>query len=152
MGTELGVWGTTNWSDSTPIWTQANNGMSDVKVTDLQLRAADNTVLAATFGRGLFTGKFVEERLKFTKHKSEENVTIYPTISFGTIFVKTGKSCDNVSLFVHKMTGELVHSEKDILLLEKKENIFSFEASSGLYIVSLYDGSQKITSETIIVQ
>jgi hypothetical protein len=46
----------------------------------------------------------------------------------------------------------LVHSEKDILLLEKKENIFSFEASSGLYIVSLYDGSQKITSETIIVQ
>jgi photosystem II stability/assembly factor-like uncharacterized protein len=152
LGTELGVWGTTNWSDSTPIWTQANNGMSDVKVTDLQLRAADNTVLAATFGRGLFTGKFVDERLKFTKHKSEENVTIYPTISFGTIFVKTGKSCDNVSLFVHKMTGELVHSEKDILLLEKKENIFSFEASSGLYIVSLYDGSQKITSETIIVQ
>jgi photosystem II stability/assembly factor-like uncharacterized protein len=152
VGTELGVWGTSNWSDSSPNWSQATNGMSDVKVTDLQLREEDNTVLASTFGRGLFTGKFVEEALKLTKDKSEESVCMYPTISLGTIFVITGKLYDNVSLVIHKMTGELVHSEKDISLFEKKENTLDFDVSPGFYIVSLYTSSQKIASEIIIVQ
>lgn len=152
IGTELGVWGTSNWSDSSPNWSQATNGMSDVKVTDLQLREEDNTVLASTFGRGLFTGKFVEEGLKVTKNKSEESVCMYPTISLGTIFVTTGKSYDNVSLFIHKMTGELVHSEKDISLFEKMKNPLDFDVSPGFYVASLYTSGQKIASEIIIVQ
>lgn len=60
VGTELGVWKTTNWSSATPNWTRSFNGMQDVKVTDLQFRSEDNTVLASTFGRGLFTGLFFE--------------------------------------------------------------------------------------------
>lgn len=152
IGTELGVWGTSNWSDSSPNWSQATNGMSDVKVTDLQLREEDNTVLASTFGRGLFTGKFVEEGLKVTKNKSEESVCMYPTISLGTIFVTTGKSYDNVSLFIHKMTGVLVHTEKDISLFEKMENTLDFDVSPGFYVASLYASGQKIASEIIIVQ
>ncbi len=152
IGTELGVWGTSNWSDSSPNWSQATNGMSDVKVTDLQLREEDNTVLASTFGRGLFTGKFVEEGLKLIENKSEKSVCMYPTISVGTIFVETGKSYDNVSLLIYKLTGELVHSEKNISLFEKKKNTITFEVSSGVYVVSLYTSGQKMASEIIIVQ
>jgi gliding motility-associated-like protein len=58
VGTELGVWKTENWEDSAPNWEHAYNGMSDVKVTDLQYRKEGQTVLAATYGRGLFTGIF----------------------------------------------------------------------------------------------
>ena len=58
VGTELGVWKTENWEDSAPNWEHAYNGMSDVKVTDLQYRKEGHTVLAATYGRGLFTGIF----------------------------------------------------------------------------------------------
>jgi gliding motility-associated-like protein len=58
VGTELGVWKTKNWEDSVPNWEHAYNGMSDVKVTDLQYRKEGHTVLAATYGRGLFTGIF----------------------------------------------------------------------------------------------
>ncbi|WP_139957090.1 thrombospondin type 3 repeat-containing protein [Flavicella sediminum] len=58
IATELGVWKTGNWDSDTPNWVQTYNGMSDVKVNDLQLRKEDNTVLAATFGRGLYTGLF----------------------------------------------------------------------------------------------
>ncbi|MFC2109569.1 thrombospondin type 3 repeat-containing protein [Bacteroidota bacterium] len=60
IGTELGVWKTDNWDSNYPNWIQTYNGMSDVKVTDLQLRVEDNTVLAATFGRGLYTGLFLD--------------------------------------------------------------------------------------------
>ncbi|MEM7187731.1 MAG: hypothetical protein AAF466_13845, partial [Bacteroidota bacterium] len=58
VGTELGVWQTANWNDANPNWTQSQNGMSDVKVLSFDLRTADNTVVAATFGRGMFTGVF----------------------------------------------------------------------------------------------
>ena len=58
VGTALGVWKTTNFNDATPTWEPSFNGMSNVMVTDLDYRAADNTVLACTYGRGVFTGTF----------------------------------------------------------------------------------------------
>ena len=58
LGTDLGVWATTNFNDVAPVWYQSQNGMKDVQVTSFDLRKADNTVLASTFGRGLFTAKF----------------------------------------------------------------------------------------------
>ena len=57
IGTDLGVWFTNNFSSSTPIWNQAFNGMSNVIVTDLDLRD-DNKVFASTYGRGVFSGQF----------------------------------------------------------------------------------------------
>ncbi|MGB1210242.1 MAG: thrombospondin type 3 repeat-containing protein [Lacinutrix venerupis] len=57
IGTELGVWFTNNFSDANPTWSQAFNGMSNVKVLDLDLRD-DNMVFAATYGRGVFSGQF----------------------------------------------------------------------------------------------
>tara|TARA_R110002126_G_scaffold291509_1_gene453284 strand:- start:13390 stop:17436 length:4047 start_codon:yes stop_codon:yes gene_type:complete len=58
IGTELGVWNTTNFRDNAPKWNQSYNGMSNVAVTSLNLRIADYTVLASTYGRGMYTGIF----------------------------------------------------------------------------------------------
>ncbi|MFN7045852.1 MAG: PA domain-containing protein, partial [Flavobacterium sp.] len=62
IGTELGVWYSSNFDSATPTWTQSYNGMSNVKVMDLDLRN-DNTVFAATYGRGLFSGLFTATTL-----------------------------------------------------------------------------------------
>ncbi|MDC8000589.1 hypothetical protein POV26_06045, partial [Aequorivita todarodis] len=58
IGTALGVWKTENWTASSPNWTQSQNGMSDVKVMSFDYKETDGTILAATYGRGMFTGKF----------------------------------------------------------------------------------------------
>jgi hypothetical protein len=58
IGTELGVWNTNNFKDASPKWNQSYNGMSNVAVTSLSLRTVDNTILASSYGRGLYTGKF----------------------------------------------------------------------------------------------
>lgn len=63
VGSELGVWNTTNFRDSSPNWHQSYNGMSNVAVTSLNLRTIDNTVLASSFGRGMFTSKFTGNTL-----------------------------------------------------------------------------------------
>lgn len=58
VGSELGVWNTTNFKDTSPIWNQSYNGMSNVPVTSFSLRTADNTILASSYGRGFYTGQF----------------------------------------------------------------------------------------------
>ena len=58
IGTELGVWATTNFNAVSPNWARSNNGMKDVKVMSFDYRSVDNTILAATYGRGMFTGEF----------------------------------------------------------------------------------------------
>lgn len=75
VGTELGVWATTNFADANPNWSQSYNGMSDVKVTSFDFRSADNTILASTFGRGMFTGQFVSTDLtaNFTADNTAPN-------------------------------------------------------------------------------
>tara|TARA_B100000575_G_scaffold46385_1_gene33544 strand:+ start:3031 stop:9417 length:6387 start_codon:yes stop_codon:yes gene_type:complete len=61
VGTELGVWRTTNFSGGSPSWSQSYNGMSDVAVYDMDFRgesADDNRVVAASYGRGLYSSSF----------------------------------------------------------------------------------------------
>jgi hypothetical protein len=63
IATELGVWNTNNFKDASPKWNQAYNGMSNVAVTSLSLRTSDHTILASSYGRGLYTGKFTGNNL-----------------------------------------------------------------------------------------
>lgn len=58
IGTELGVWYTVDFNVASPTWRRANNGMKDVKVLNFEYRASDRTIVAGTYGRGIWTGKF----------------------------------------------------------------------------------------------
>ena len=63
LATQLGVWSTRNFNDANPRWSQAYNGMSDASVTSFDYWNVsgdhkNNKVIASTYGRGVFTGKF----------------------------------------------------------------------------------------------
>ncbi|MCC7029917.1 MAG: hypothetical protein IT257_06395, partial [Chitinophagaceae bacterium] len=55
VATDLGVWSTNNLNGAATNWAPTNNGFANVRVDMLQFRATDNTLVAATHGRGLFT-------------------------------------------------------------------------------------------------
>ncbi len=55
LATEVGVWATSNILASSPSWTPSNSGLANVRVDMLQIRDSDSEVMAATFGRGVFT-------------------------------------------------------------------------------------------------
>ena len=55
LATELGIYGTTNFSNANPTWSQLNNGFANVRTDMLQYRASDKQVIAATHGRGLYS-------------------------------------------------------------------------------------------------
>jgi len=63
VGTQLGVWVTTNFNATNPTWSRSQNGMSDASVTSFDYWAINgddnnNRIIASTYGRGVFTGSF----------------------------------------------------------------------------------------------
>lgn len=55
IGTEAGIYGTTNFFASSPTWTAYTTGMGSVKIRNIRYRSSDKMLLAVTHGRGLFT-------------------------------------------------------------------------------------------------
>ena len=55
LGTELGVWTTSLLAGAATQWMPNNDGLANVRTDMLKLRTSDNTVVAATHGRGLYT-------------------------------------------------------------------------------------------------
>ena len=81
VGTELGTWYTKNFNEQPPTWTQGNNGMTEVRVTDLDMRD-DFKVFASTYGRGIFSSEF----------SSEDPLVYLKAPSPTTIDIKQGKT------------------------------------------------------------
>lgn len=55
IATDLGVWRTEAISESSPTWVPSNIGLANVRVDMLQIRESDHEVIAATYGRGLYS-------------------------------------------------------------------------------------------------
>ncbi len=58
LATELGIWKSEDIFADTVVWEQSINGLQNVRVDMLRTRPSDNKIVAATFGRGLFTSTF----------------------------------------------------------------------------------------------
>ena len=77
IGTELGVFFTNNLNNSATDWNPTNEGLANVPVYMLRIREADNTILAATYGRGLFTAQLdpTSEQMELTwEERGPKNV------------------------------------------------------------------------------
>ncbi len=72
LATQLGVWRTNNFNQANPNWVRSQNGMSDVHVTSFDYWAVNdndnnNTIIASTYGRGIFTGEFTANNVADTQ-------------------------------------------------------------------------------------
>lgn len=152
IGTDLGVWGTPNFNDATPNWNQTNNGMKDVPVHSFNLRTADNTVLAATYGRGVFTGQFTNENSSLsTQTPDSKNIaSIYPTISHGTFYITANKTITSGKLYAFNMSGQEVYRTKVHFNHVQTQTITLNDLSSGFYIVKFVSGNKSLTRKIII--
>ena len=138
IGTELGVWRTTNFSAGSPSWSQSYNGMSDVAVYDMDFRgesADDNRVVAASYGRGLYSSSFGSN--------TNPPVTVTDSITVleaGTATTTTGGSSNVLS--------NDTDPENDILqaqLVSGPINTSSFALQSSGTFTYIHDGSETTT-------
>ncbi|WP_445715509.1 PA domain-containing protein [Flavobacterium sp.] len=147
IGTELGVWYCNNFDSATPTWTQSYNGMSNVKVVDLDMRN-DNTVYAATYGRGVFSGMFTSTTLSSSDFVNSGNVKIYPS-----------PAKDFINIAISNYTGDLNIEMFDINGRVVKTVSFDFTGNysldldgltTGVYVVKL-SGNDLNYIEKIII-
>ncbi|WP_438961538.1 T9SS type A sorting domain-containing protein [Nonlabens sp.] len=148
IGTEEGIYVTGNFNSTSPTWTQTNNGMTSVKVVDLDLRVSDNTILASTHGRGMFTGKF--NTLGFEESRRAQNqVKLFPTINNGTLYLVSDIELNNTQVSIYNLSGQEVYHKKRTLTANQKE-ISIKDAASGVYIVRIASGNYHQNLKMII--
>ncbi|MEE9406835.1 MAG: PA domain-containing protein [Polaribacter sp.] len=151
IGTELGVWRTTNFSDASPNWLQSFNGMSNVKVMDLDLRD-DNTVFAATFGRGIFSGSFTAAVASVSDVlKGNDVFTVYPTVSNGNFTLYGKNDLGKTKVTVFDISGRQVYTSNLDFNANERQAV-SINAGAGIYIVNLVDAKGNKASKKIVIE
>ncbi|MFT6841531.1 MAG: hypothetical protein ACJASR_000293 [Psychroserpens sp.] len=149
IGTELGVWATPDYTAANPVWVQAFNGMSDVVVTDLDVKASDNTILATTFGRGFFTSQFTSQPLSVLESKFNTNVvTLFPTISNGQITLKSERDLGNADITVFNINGQKVYDTKSYITTSNTN--VNLNLNAGMYFVRISVNNYSETKKIII--
>ena len=136
VGTELGVWFTNDFSSASPSWYPAFNGMSNVKVTDLDLRD-DNAIYASTYGRGVFSGVFTAVLGVNDEELAVDTVKLYPTVSNGNVFVKSTVNYNNTKVMVYDINGKLTNESSLELYSGGEAKLDLTGLSSGMYFVNL---------------
>ncbi|SDR68551.1 Por secretion system C-terminal sorting domain-containing protein [Formosa sp. Hel1_31_208] len=149
IGTELGVWATGDYTVPNPSWVQSYNGMSDAVVTDLDLKASDNTILATTFGRGFFTSQFTPDPLSVLESEFNSNtIVLYPTISEGDITITSKIELGNANITVYNLNGQNVYNS--ILNLSPSNAKLNLNLNSGIYFVDIRVDNYSETKKIII--
>jgi hypothetical protein len=148
IGTEMGVYATGNFNDATPNWVPLINGMTNVKVVDLDLRESDNTILATTHGRGMFTGTF--DTLGLTDIAGDAGVKLFPTeVNDGKIYIESVKAYNNVDVRIFNLSGQELYNQKRDLSNSRSEiNVRSLK--SGYYIVQLQGNGIKKSQKILV--
>ena len=148
IGTELGVWYTNNFNTTAPTWIQSYNGMSNVKVVDLDVRN-DNTVFAATYGRGIFSGQFTATSLSTDDNVLNKGIKVYPNPSNGIVNIAIDNYVGDITVEVYDINGRKVFSNAGDYMKVNTVNLQGFQ--KGIYILNV-KGEALSYSEKIILQ
>jgi len=154
VGTELGVWYTNTFNTASPTWNQSYNGMSNVKVVDLDLQAdvvsptpTSYKVYAATYGRGIFSGTFTGVSLSTDDYAASKGIKVYPNPTKGQLNIAVNNYSGKLSVQVFDINGRKVYNE-DVNDFNAQSAINMSNLQKGVYVVKVngdnLDFSQKV--------
>ncbi|MCK5907138.1 MAG: T9SS type A sorting domain-containing protein, partial [Flavobacteriales bacterium] len=140
IATELGVWETKDITVSNPVWTPVNEGLANVRVNMLSTTSYDNTVIAATYGRGLFSTK-LSGGLSIDNNDLAAEFKVYPNpVVNETLYIEPSNSRNISDVKLYNTNGQLVLSkainssnktELNVSGLEKGQYILKVETDGG---------------------
>jgi hypothetical protein len=149
IATETGIWTTENLDEADVVWTPDNGGLANVRVDMLQLRKSDNTVLAATHGRGLATATW-DITTGISDQKGSFTARVYPNPSDGIFMIDTKDWGDDFSIEVFNLNGERVYwlNEKG-----KESSVLNLSGQqSGSYMLRVKSGDNNFTERIVIIR
>ena len=148
LATEIGIWTTLDITAENVEWTFDVEGMANVRVDMLQIRKADNTVLAASHGRGLYTGIWEVEFVAKKTDIQNNNISIFPNPSTGIINIDLIDNQDIIEIKIIDLSGKIVYQNKNVL---NQNKINLSEYNKGLYFVNFYKKNTFFTEKIILL-
>jgi WD40 repeat protein len=151
LATETGVWECTNLTQTPVEWEPVNSGMANVRVDMLQLRKTDNTVLAATHGRGLFTMTW--DISTGQKKPLSSAMVIFPNPSEGKILVSVILPQNGTAeIIAADLSGKPVYHETFTALTPEVRRQINLENQpKGTYVVTLKIGQKNLFNHKVII-
>ncbi|NCA85634.1 MAG: T9SS type A sorting domain-containing protein [Clostridia bacterium] len=149
LATELGIWTTNNINADPVVWQPNAEGMANVRVDMLTLRAADNTVLAATHGRGLFTAEFpLDPSIGIPEVATNTALHIYPNPATDLIRVDlNGFEINGTQIIVTNAAGMEVYRTK---VTSPTLSVNLSQLPAGAYQVLVSNGKERRSSRLIL--
>ena len=155
LATETGIWVTNMMLEDETIWYPANEGMANVRVDMLKLRKSDNTVLAATHGRGLFTTTYELDPFYVGQQELEvdnDGFKIYPNPAKSNVTIYLNQiEAGEVSFILLDVNGRQVY--KDVFSVQYGLTAHSIDVSNieqGIYFVAIHVNGDIKTQKLVI--
>ena len=148
IATELGVWSTGNLQAAQVNWIPQTTGMANVRVDMLTLRTSDNTVLAASHGRGLFTARF---NLDITTPTKNFTVVKDPfTLSVSRSIIEIQSDVQHPAEYsLYTISGNIVM--KGLIATGARQEFINASAlSQGIYLVSIQYGERRFVKKVLL--
>jgi len=144
LATETGVWSSSNLNAGAPWWVPMNTGMANVRVDMLQLRESDNTVLASTHGRGMFTTTFLVDPTTGSPQEEPLTVRAFPNPGPGLFSVSGTQGITTIR--VYDLHGRLVLSQAGGASIDLRH------APPGTYLAELTAAERVTTLKLVAVR
>lgn len=151
IATETGVWATNSLKEEDTRWAPAITNMANVRVDMLTLRESDNTVLAATHGRGLYWAEYnADFYTNVEQNNIVSNINIYPNPATEFISFDCSKNNSNVNtLQIFDINGRLI---QEITSFENNYSLNISTFKSGTYVARISFNNGSISKQSFIVK
>ncbi len=150
LATELGAWTTTKVQNDQVVWSPKVDGMANVRIDQIKLRKSDNTILAATHGRGMFTTIWnVDYTAGIDSQDLSEDIKIYPNPSNGQFNIRM-QSEGNSEITISDMTGRLIYKDQFYSTHGMIKSVNIKDQSLGIYLVKIKTGSKEQVSRIVL--
>jgi hypothetical protein len=153
LATEVGIWATENIHDALVSWTPVVNGLANVRIDMLRLRKEDNTILAATHGRGLYYCDLSGGTSIPDIGISENNLfKVFPNPSKGDVKLKfNSEITEPIEIFVYTEEGSMVKSVRENKIV--KDQVIDLNITNnktGFYVININYGNKKYSKKIVI--
>jgi len=148
LATEIGIWSTYNLDENDVNWIPDNTGLANVRVDMLKLREADNTVLAGTHGRGLFTTTYNYNPSTALTENTFQELNISPNPTSGKLYLNLGENYNEQALIeIYNSGNRLV---KTFSIRQNETNSIDITGlKAGMYLIKASVCNKIYTSKII---
>lgn len=148
VATNVGVYFTIN---DGAVWEKLGNSLPNVDVKDIEINYTADKLVAATFGRGLWSINIENSTLNINEVtlKNTLELSVYPNpLTINNLKIVTKENLTDLKYEIYNIVGGIV--KKGTLSINKEINVDNL--SNNVYLVRVYNNSFSSTKKFILTK